>query len=187
VPAVAGVVAAVREWGAGHTVLVPGAAGWHAVARRAAEEVRAAGLAVSVVPARSPVQVLAALAVHDPARGRTEDVIAMAEAAAGCRHGRLELAAEEALTMVGRCRPGDVLGLLDDDVALIGDDPVPVGVEVLDRLLSAGGELVTLLSGAAVPDGLVAGLTGHLARRWPLVEVAAHHGGQPGYLLVGVE
>jgi dihydroxyacetone kinase-like predicted kinase len=185
---VAGVVAAVRERGALHTVLVPAAVAWHPVAVRAAEEVRAAGLAVSVVPARSPVQVLAALAVHDPARGRTEDVIAMAEAAAGCRHGRVEVATEEALTVVGRCRPGDVLGLVDDDVVLIADDPAAVGVEVLDRLLSGGGELVTLVSGAAVPDGLVDGLTGHLARRWPLVEVAAHHGGQRGgYLLVGVE
>jgi dihydroxyacetone kinase-like predicted kinase len=187
-PSVARVVAAVRERGAWHTVLVPGAVAWHPVAVRAAEEVRAAGLAVSVVPARSPVQVLAALAVHDPARGRTEDVIAMAEAAAGCRHGRVELASSEALTVVGRCRPGDVLGLVDDDVALIGDDPAAVGVEVLDRLLSGGGELATLVSGAAVPDGLVAGLTGHLGRRWPLVEVTAHHGGQRGaYLLVGVE
>jgi dihydroxyacetone kinase-like predicted kinase len=187
-PTVAGVVAAVRERGALHTVLVPAAVAWHPVAVRAAEEVRAAGLAVSVVPARSPVQVLAALAVHDPARGRNEDVIAMAEAAAGCRHGRVEVASEEALTMVGRCRPGDVLGLVDDDVVLIAGDPAAVGVEVLDRLLSGGGELVTLVSGAAVPDGLVAALTGHLARRWPLVEVAAHHGGQRGgYLLVGVE
>lgn len=186
-PSVADVVAVMREWGAAHTVLLPGAVAWHRVALRAAGEIRAAGLAVSVVPARSPVQVLAGLAVHDPARARTEDVIAIAEAAASCRHGRVEVAAGEALTMVGRCRPGDVLGLVDDDVVRIGDDPAAVGVEVLDRLLSAGGELVTLVSGAAVPDGLVAGLTGHLARRWPLVEVAAHHGGQTGYLLVGVE
>jgi dihydroxyacetone kinase-like predicted kinase len=143
---------------------------------------------VSVVPARSPVQVLAALAVHDPGRGRTEDVIAMAEAAAACRHGRLQVADAEALTMVGRCRPGDVLALADDEVMLIGADPVAVGVELLDRLLSAGGELVTLVAGAGTPDGLVAGLTGHLGRRWPLVEVATHAGGQrAGYLLVGVE
>ena len=46
---------------------------------------------------------LAALAVHDPGRRAGDDVVAMAEAAAGTRTGGLLVAESEALTWVGRC------------------------------------------------------------------------------------
>ena len=40
-----------------------------------------------MIPARSPLQAIAALAVHDPQRGFEADVAAMKAAAAGVRHG----------------------------------------------------------------------------------------------------
>ena len=43
----------------------------------------------AVVPIRSPVQALAALAVRDPARRFDDDVIAMAEAAGACRYAEV--------------------------------------------------------------------------------------------------
>ena len=56
-------------------------------------------------------------------------------------------------------------------------------------MLGGGGELVTLLHRrrrAAGPSSTT--LRGHLAVRWPFVEVQAYDGGQPLYpLLVGVE
>ena len=71
---------------------------------------------------------------------------------------------------------------------LIGQDLTQTCLLLLDRLLSGGGELVTLLTGAPAPDGLLGALTAHLAAKWPFVEVQCHHGGQPHYpLLVGVE
>jgi dihydroxyacetone kinase-like predicted kinase len=117
-----------------------------------------------------------------------DDVIAMAEAAGACRSAEVTTASREALTVAGRCRPGDVIALVEGEVNLIGDDVVTVCVQLLDRMLASGGELVTLLTGAQAPDGLVETLTAHVAARWPFVEVHAYDGGQPHYpLLVGVE
>ena len=79
-------------------------------AAAAAEEARAAGIRVGVVPTRSPVQALAALAVRDAGRAFDDDVIAMAEAAGACRYAEVTVATREALTVAGRCQPGDVLG-----------------------------------------------------------------------------
>ena len=42
-----------------------------------------------MVPTRSPVQALAALAVRDPGRRFDDDVIAMAEAAGACRYAEV--------------------------------------------------------------------------------------------------
>jgi uncharacterized protein len=104
---------------------------------------RAAG--VNVVPAQALVQAVAAVAVHDPSRRGVDDTVAMAEAAAGCRHASTTTAAAEGLTIVGRAHAGDVLGLIGDEIAVIGSDHDDVAARLLDRLLAAGGELVTLL------------------------------------------
>src|SRR5581483_593374 len=110
------------------------------VADAAAEIARAEGCRVAVLPTRSPVQGLAALAVHDPDRRFDEDVIAMTAAAGATRWGEVTHAVREAHTSVGICRPGDVLGLVDGDVVTIGRDVYAVGEEVLDLLLAASGE-----------------------------------------------
>jgi dihydroxyacetone kinase-like predicted kinase len=112
----------------------------------------------------------------------------MAEAVGACRYAEVTTASREALTVAGRCRPGDVLALVEGEVNLIGRELAPTCRQLLDRLLAAGGELVTLVLGAGAPDGLADDLGAHVAQRWPFVEVHSYRGGQPHYpLLVGVE
>ncbi|AVT30829.1 Dak phosphatase [Plantactinospora sp. BC1] len=187
-PSAGELLAAVRSTGASRVVVLPNDPNAQAVARVAAEEAQQLGISVSVVPTRSPVQALAALAVRDPARRFADDVIAMAEAAGACRYAEVCHASREALTVAGRCQPGDVLGLVDGEVHLIGGDLVQTCAALLDRMLGGGGELVTLLLGADAPEELAEVLRAHLTRRWPFVEVHHYSGGQPFYpLLVGVE
>jgi dihydroxyacetone kinase-like predicted kinase len=134
------------------------------------------------------VQALAALAVRDQNRPFADDVIAMAEAAGACRYGEVCTAGREAFTVAGRCRPGDLLGLVDGEVLVIGDDLEQVCCQLLDRMLGGGGELATLVLGADAPPPLEEKLHSHVAQAWPFVEVQCYAGGQPRYhLLVGVE
>ncbi|QOC93100.1 DAK2 domain-containing protein [Micromonospora craniellae] len=179
---------AVRATGAARVVVLPNDPDAQAVANQVAVEAHRAGVKVSVVPTRSPVQALAALAVRDPGRRFEDDVIAMAEAAGACRHAEVCRAGRDALTVAGPCRAGDVLALVEGEVHLIGTDLVETSVALVDRMLGGGGELVTLLVGADAPDGLAEAVRTHIAGRWPFVEVHTYPGGQPRYsLLVGVE
>jgi DAK2 domain fusion protein YloV len=174
--------------GARDVIVLPNDADSFGVARAAADEARAEGLHVAVVPTRASVQALAALAVHDPARSFEEDVVAMTAAASHCRHGGVTVAAREAVTMAGVCREGDVLGVVDGDFALIGTDLGQVACRVADRMLSSGGELVTLVTGDSAAEGLAATVVRHLRRSRPEVDTQVHDGGQPRYpLLLGVE
>jgi dihydroxyacetone kinase-like predicted kinase len=169
-------------------VVLPNDRNGVAVARAAAGEARELGIRVGVVPTRSPVQGLAALAVRDPERRFEDDVIAMAEAAGACRYAEITHAGREALTVAGRCQPGDVLALVEGEVNLIGQDLPQTCQLLLDRLLAAGGELVTLVTGEGAPDGLGPLLRSYVGEHWPFVEVQCYEGGQPLYpLLVGVE
>jgi DAK2 domain fusion protein YloV len=187
-PSTEELIAAVRATRAGRVVVLPNDANARAVASAAAGEAADFGVRVRVVPTRSPVQALAALAVRDERRRFDDDVIAMAEAAGACRYGEVCHASREALTMVGRCHPGDVLGLLDGEVHLVGLALEEICCGLLDRMLGGGGELVTLVLGADAPEALADALHAHLASSWPFVEVQSYEGGQPHYpLLVGVE
>ncbi|MBB5805404.1 DAK2 domain fusion protein YloV [Saccharothrix ecbatanensis] len=151
----------------------------------------AAGQDVVVVPTFSLVQALAALAVHSPSRRAGDDAVAMAEAAAATRRGEVAVSEREAITWVGRCEPGDLLGMLDGEVVLIEPGAADVGglaCRLVDRMLASGGELVTVLLGRAAPDGIERVLEDHLRVAHPEVELAAYQGGQRDALLVvGVE
>lgn len=155
-------------------------------ANRAAQRARDAGREVGVVPTRSPVQGLAAAAVTDPARRFGDDIIAMAEASAATRWAEVTVADQEALTSAGRCRPGDVLGSAEGDVVVIGAELAAVACDLLDRLLSAGGEMATLVVGG--DDALGDTVCAHLSRTHPTIEVIRYDGGPSGIpLQVGVE
>jgi DAK2 domain fusion protein YloV len=187
-PSVQDVLAAIQSTAAHDLVLLPNASRVTGVAEAAAEQARARGVRVSVVPTRSPVQGLAAIAVHDPARRFDDDVVAMAEAAAATRHAEVSIATEEALTAVGICAPGDVLGLIDGEVVEIGRGLLAVAFNVVDRLLGVGAELMTVIVGSGAPARTGELLAAHVRNRAPLTDVTVYDGGQPGSpVIIGVE
>ena len=146
------------------------------------------GQVVVVVPTASAVQALAAIAVHDAERSASDDLMAMTEAAAGTRRGELAVASAAALTWVGRCEPGDVLGMVDDEVVLIDCDPLAAARGLAERMLSEGGELVTVLLGQHAPDGVGDMLIKHLRVVHPEAETVVYAADVPdSMLLIGVE
>jgi hypothetical protein len=179
---------AVRSTGARSVVVLPNDPDTLAVARAAAAAAREEGIRVSVLPTRAQVQGLAAAAVHDPSRGVDDDVVQMSAAAGAARDGAVTVAVRDAITTAGLCRAGDALGVVQGDFAVVGQDLREVAVQVVDRLLATGGELVTVVTGADADPELVDALTAHLRRTRRDVEVVVLEGGQARYpLLLGVE
>jgi DAK2 domain fusion protein YloV len=149
------------------------------------------GVRIAVIPGKAAVQAVAAIAVHEPGRRFEADVVAMTAAAGATRYGALQVAADDAWTMAGVARAGDVLGFIEDDVALITRTVLDGALAVVDRMVSAGGEMVTLVTGAdlGLPTGeLVDAVTARVLARRPEMDVVAYDGGQSGWpLLIGVE
>ncbi len=146
------------------------------------------GIDVVPVPAGSMVQGLAALAVHDADRQAVDDGYTMARAAAAARHGSVRVATEEALTWAGTCQPGDGLGIAGDEVLIVGEDVTAAGAGLIDLLLVAGGELVTVLTGDGVDPSVGEALQEHVHRQHLGAELVTYHTGHRGdALLIGVE
>ncbi|MDQ0406551.1 DAK2 domain-containing protein [Streptomyces sp. NPDC000349] len=187
-PASGELVQAVRRAHAHEVVLLPNDAELRHTAAAAAEQARAEGVRVALIPTRSAVQGIAALAVHEPERRFDEDVVAMTSAAGATRYAEVTVAEHRSWTTAGICQAGDVLGLIDGDVAVIGADVTEVAATVLDRMLSAGGELVTLVLGDEVPGTVTEHLEARVREAYLAVDTVVHRGGRQGaLLLVGVE
>jgi DAK2 domain fusion protein YloV len=187
-PTAADLLATIIGTRAAHVVVLPNDVELTALAEQAAEAAVQAGQDVVVVPTASPVQGLAAIAVHDLARRPGDDVVTMAEAAAVTRRGELVVALREALTWVGRCQAGDLLGMVDGEVIMIESDVTSAACGLVDRMLASGGELVTALFGGGAPENLAEALETHLRRTHPEVELATYRGGQSGTVVqLGVE
>jgi dihydroxyacetone kinase-like predicted kinase len=187
-PSTREILDAVRLTHASEVVVLPSDKDTRAVAEAAAEQSRREGLRVFVIPTRSVVQTLAAVAVHVPTARFDDDVVSMTRAAGATRYAAVTVASRRALTTVGPCDVGDVLGLVDGDIVVIGSDIAAVARDILERMLAIGGELVTLVTGADATTELTEDLPEWLVVAFPLAEVVVYPGGQPLWpIIMGVE
>jgi uncharacterized protein len=187
-PSTGQVLEAIQACGGAEVVVLPNDRDSVAVAEAAAQAAREeSDLRVAVIPTSVQVQGLAALAVHEPGRSFEEDLLHMTSAARHTRSGAVTVAARRAMTTGGPCEPGDVLGAVEGDFVLVGDDLFTAAVEVLERLLGGGGELVTVVAGAGGEE-LAQRCAAYLASTHPTVDSVVYDGGQERYpVLLGVE
>ncbi|MEV0640333.1 DAK2 domain-containing protein [Streptomyces sp. NPDC050619] len=187
-PASGELVDAVRRAHAREVVLLPNDADLRHTAAAAAEQARTEGIRVALIPTRSAVQGIAALAVHEPERRFDEDVVTMTSAAGATRYAEVVVAERQSWTMAGICQAGDILGLIEGDVAVIGTDVTATAETVLDRMLAAGGELVTLVLGDEAPESVADRLEARVRESYLAVDTVVYRGGRQGaVLLIGVE
>lgn len=146
-PSAAELIAAGKRAECAQVVLLPSDKDAHAVADIAAGELRTLGMRATVIPTKSITQTLAAAAVHNPLSEFENDVVNMTRAASSTHYGAVTQATRTVLTMVGECQAGDILGLIDGEIAVIGKDFAQVSEQVLNKMLAPGAELVTIVLG----------------------------------------
>lgn len=195
-PASGELVQAIRRAHAREVVLLPNDADLRHTAAAAAEQARTEGVRVALIPTRSAVQGIAALAVHEPGRRFDEDVVSMTSAMRRDpvrRTGRRRAAVLDhrghlpgrGRARADRRRRGGDRGDPGPDAT---DTLVETAVTVLDRMLAAGGEMVTLVLGDEVPDRVADLLERHVRDAHLAVDTVVYRGGRhAALLLVGVE
>lgn len=187
-PSTAEILEVIVDAHSGEVIVLPSDGDTRAVAEIAATQARADGIRVSVIPTRSVVQTLAAVAVSDVDARFDDDVVSMTRAAGATHYGAITTSVREALTSAGTCRPGDILGLVDGDIRFIGHEADATARELIASMLAAGAELVTLVFGEEASEYMRTVIPRWLATDYPLVDVVTHEGAQPLWpLIIGVE
>ena len=144
-----------------------------------------------VLAVASDVQLLAALAVHDPQRDADADLASMRRAVAGMRWASVRGHPQSAH---GSCPPAGAgpaeqfIGAVGGLDVLAGRDQESVLIGVTDLLLQSPPELLTVVIGRAASAGLAALVTRHIAGGDQQVEVVCYDGGMTSSLLqIGAE
>ena len=108
-------------------VVLPNDTDTELAAAAAARAVADEGIEAFVVRARTAVQGVAAIAVFEPDALPSANILAMQSAASATRHGAVTIANRIGLTSGGPCQPGDVLGVVDGDIVIVGSDQLRRG------------------------------------------------------------
>ncbi len=185
-PALADLAAAVDAAPAGEVIVLPNNKNIVPVAERVGE---VTAKRVLVVPTRSIGHGLAAMVAY---RTDVADAGALAAAMAGAAHdvraGEVTAAVRDATTPVGPVRLGDWLGVADGQVVTAQPGVGGALTALLDVLVTADAELVTLLTGDGAEEAATKAAAAWLEEHRPGAELEVLAGGQPVYAyLVSVE
>ena len=143
---------------------------------------------VRVVRTGAVAEGLAALLQYEPEVPADQNVEAMAEAAADVGWGEVTQAVRASSSEAGPIREGDWLGLSRAGIQVVAQSPVEAVTGLLDKLVDAGHEVVTLLEGEGASEAGTRRISEWLAAHRPGVELEVHAGGQPFYpYLISVE
>ena len=134
---------------------------------------------VRVVPTTGLVGGLAALLAYDPALDAATNAGAMAAATEGVVSGEVTRSVRDASTPVGEVRAGDWLGLAGDQIVLSHPELGAAATALLERLVGASHELVTVIEGDGASATATEAVTRWLADERPGVEVQVHDWGHP--------
>lgn len=142
---------------------------------------------VGIVPTTSVPQAFTAMLAFDAAASLEDNVAAMTEAASAVRTGEVTTAVKDSTGKAGAIRQGDVIGIADHEIEVVGSDVGDVAARLLD-VIAEGGETLTVLGGADLSDEELETLAEHLREAHPELEVESHRGDQPLYpILLAVE
>ena len=138
---------------------------------------------VAVVPTDSVPQAFAALLAYDPSMTLEEATEAMTSAAAGVRTGEVTTAVKDASSKSGPIRTGQVIGIADDEIEVVGSDVLDVSLE-LAHLIARDAETLTVLAGTDLDDASLDELARRIKGAHPELEVETHRGEQPLYPVI---
>jgi DAK2 domain fusion protein YloV len=144
---------------------------------------------VLVVPTRTMPEALAALIVYDPEAQADENAAAMARAIDSVATGEVTQAIRDSNSEAGPIAAGDWIGIVrGDGIVAVGASAGEASIALLDHLISADRELLTIITGAGADPATTAEIEHWIKQGHSDIQVEVHVGGQPLYpYLFGVE
>ena len=136
---------------------------------------------VHVVPTHGIAEGFAALLAYDPEAPAAANAAAMHDATDRVVAGEVTQAVRDSHSPAGDISAGDWLGLSRHGIEVVSSSLDEAASGLLEKLVTDGHELVTIIEGEGVGPGVTRRLTAWLGEHRPLVATEVHHGGQPLY------
>jgi DAK2 domain fusion protein YloV len=142
-----------------------------------------AGKPVAVVPTTSVPEAFAALLAADHTASLEQNVAEMTRAAEAVTTAEITTAIKDSKGKAGPIKAGQVIGIIDHEIEVIGEDVADVCARLAD-MIAPRGETLTVLAGADLTDEDLASIVAALGKAHPELEIESHRGEQPLYPLI---
>lgn len=143
---------------------------------------------VHVLPTKSvPMGIAAAVAFQEELSGE-ENERQMGIAASNVHTGSVTYAVRDTNFDGKDIHQGDIMGLIDNKISILGHEAGQVSLDVLDQMVTDDSGLITIFYGEEVEEEQARALYDQVAEKYELCDVEIHRGGQPlYYYLLSVE
>jgi len=143
---------------------------------------------VIVLPTKSvPMGISAALAFN-PEADADQNRETMMEAAQNVHTASITYAVRDSNYEDKEIHTGDIMGMLDNKLEILGHDIVSVASECVEHMMNEDASLITIYYGEDVDEAQARTLGEAFEAKYPDCDVEVQHGGQPlYYYLIAVE
>lgn len=178
-------VEAIKKINAEHIFIMPNNSNIILAAQQAAQVMD--DVDIHVIPSKTIPQGLCACMMFNPEVDVTMNEDEMNEAIANVKTGQVTYAIKDTTFDGLEIKEGDYMGIKEKDIVVSTTDKMEATKKLVDSLIDADSEIVTLIAGDNTTDDEMNAITAYIEDNYG-VEVEANNGGQPVYsFVIGVE
>ena len=138
---------------------------------------------VVVIPTKTIMQGISAIMTFNSDKSVNDNTKRMTDAAESVISGSVTYAVRSTVYDGKEIQDGDILGMLDNKISIIGKDVIGVSTDLLRQMIEKGetDSAVTILYGEDITEEQANGIADELAKEFPDADFIVQEGGQPLY------
>ncbi|NLB81511.1 MAG: DAK2 domain-containing protein [Clostridiaceae bacterium] len=143
---------------------------------------------VIVIPSKTIPQGIGALLMFEENADAEHNKTEMTQALSGIKTGQVTNAVRASSVNGLEIKQGDIIGLSENDISIIGNEPNEVAMQIIQTLADDDCVVITIFFGNDITEDAANQLAENIRRLYPNCDVLLHSGGQPIYhYIVSVE
>ncbi|HOA81503.1 MAG TPA: DAK2 domain-containing protein, partial [Defluviitaleaceae bacterium] len=114
-----------------------------------------------------------------------EDTLeSMNESMSYVKTGQITFAVRDTVIGDREIKEGNVLGIIEGDIAVVSDDLDKATLELIDKIVDDESEIVSIYYGEDIEESQTLKIRKYIEEVYPDCEVEIHYGGQPLYYYI---
>ena len=184
-PSTQDIVEAIEKSNAQRVLVLPNNGNIVMAAKQAQQLVK---VPTAIIPSKSIAQGMTALLSFDMTADLNQNQENMTAALETVKSGQITTAIRDSEIGTLKITKGDLIGLVDGDIVVSGQDVVQVSQDLVAKMVDSDSEVVTILVGADGNESQAQQISEQIAATFPDLETEIHAGDQPIYpYLIAVE
>ena len=184
-PSTQDIVEAIEKSNAQRVLVLPNNGNIVMAAKQAQQLVK---VPTAIIPSKSIAQGMTALLSFDMTADLEQNQENMTAALETVKSGQITTAIRDSEIGPLKITKGDLIGLVDSDIVVSGQDVVQVSQDLVAKMVDSDSEVVTILVGADGNESQAQQISEQIAATFPDLETEIHAGDQPIYpYLIAVE